>query len=266
MKSKIMVVALALMMIMGVQSAKAWGLVGHHIVAYIAEQHLTPDAKAKCEKYLRHKVTHYSLWQDYWRNTFPFKETNDWHMNHVDEKFNTIGIKRNINRDVVTQLERITSEMAKGQYRNMTDSLIAVNLKLIIHMVGDMHCPCHVGYHKNTGLKIPTIRHGKSNVNHHAFWDSAPSYMHPKWKADNFLKACDTYTAKEIAKIQKGTPTKWAKDNAEKMVKTYTYWDEGENIKTLSPEQRKMIDDTMFEQLTFAGYRLAAILNTIMSK
>jgi hypothetical protein len=90
--------------------------------------------------------------------------------------------------------------------------------------------------------------------------------MHPKWKADNFLKVCDTYSAKEIAKIQKGTPTKWAKDNAERMLETYSYWEEGDSTKSLSPEQRKKIDDTMFKQLAFAGYRLAGILNSIMSK
>ena len=266
MKSKIMIVALALMMIMGVQSAKAWATWGHHIVAYIAEQHLTPETKSKCEDYLHHKVTHYSLWQDYWRNTFPFKASNDWHMNHVDENYNTIGIKRNINRDVVTQLNRIIGEMSKGQYHNMSDSLVNVNLKLLIHMMGDMHCPSHVGYHKNSGLKIPSIQIGKTKTHYHGFWDGAPQYMHPKWKADNFLKVCDTYSEKEIAKIQKGNPTKWAKENAEKMVKIFTYWDEDANIKTLSPEQRKMIDDTAFEQLAFAGYRLAAVLNAIFAK
>lgn len=261
-----MIVALALMMIMGVQSAKAWGVVGHHIVAYIAEQHLTPDTKAKCEKYLRHKVTHYSLWPDYWRNIFPFQESTDWHMNHVDEKFNTIGIKRNINRDVVTQLNRMIGEMEKGKYHNMSDSTIMINLKFMIHMVGDMHCPSHVGYHKNSGLKISSIKYGKEKLHYHKFWDGAPFYMHPKWKADKFLEVCDTYSAKEIAKIQKGDPTKWAKENAEKMVKIFTYWDEDANVKTLSSEQRKMIDDTMFEQLSFAGYRLAAVLNAIFAK
>ena len=266
MKRNVTTIMLALAMLMGVHSAKAWGLVGHHIVAYIAEKHLTPETKAKCEHYLNHKVTHYSLWMDYWRNTDPFKRSTNWHMNNVDEDFNTVGFKGKLDLDAVTQIERIVGEMSKGKYRNMSDSLVAVNLKFLIHMVGDMHCPCHVGYPKSMGLKIAPLLNKGKKINHHSFWDSAPNHMHPKWNADNFLKACDTYSPKEIKKIQKGNATKWGKQNAAKMMDTYTYWDEGTELKKLSPEQRKKIDKTMFEQMAYAGYRLAGILNNLMSK
>ena len=251
---------------MGVQNAKAWGLVGHHIVAYIAEQHLTPEAKAKCEKYLRHKVTHYSLWMDYWRHTFPYQESTHWHMTHVNEDFEQIGERNNVSRDAVTQLNRIIGEMEKGKYHNMSDSVITVNLKYLIHLVGDLHCPSHVGYHKNFELSSPKIRHGKNMYSPHTFWDSSPSWMHPKWKADSFLKVCDTYSPKQIAAIQKGTPTKWGKDCAQRMMKIYSFWGEDENTKDFTPEQRKKIDDVVFEQCAYGGYRLAAVLNNLLTK
>lgn len=266
MKNKFIAIVLSLVALLGVQRANAWALWGHHLIAYVAEQHLTPEAKSNCEHYLKHKVTHYSLWQDYWRNSDPFKEITHWHMNYVDKDFNTVGKKGDITRDAVTQIERIVKEMEKGKYKQMSDSMVMVNLKLLIHMVGDMHTPCHVGYAKESGYKISSLIVNGKKYNHHKFWDAAPQVMHPKWNADKYLKACDTYSPKQIKKIVKGNPTKWGKQNAYKMVKTFYLWEKGTDIKDLTVEQRKQIDDVMFEQIAYAGYRLAAILNKIMSK
>ena len=186
-------------------------------------------------------------------------------MNRVNKDFNTIG-NNDISRDAVTQLERVNKEMIKGGYKGMSDSLVAVNLKYLIHMVGDMHCPCHVAYSKDCGLKGHSIYMKGKKVNRHKFWDGAPQYMHPKWKADKFLKAYDTYSPKQIKKITKGTPTKWSKQNANKMVQTYYIWEKGQDFAKLSKEQRKQIDDTIHEQLAYAGYRLAAMLNNIFKE
>ena len=71
---KIITSVIALVALFGVQSAKAWGTWGHHAVAFIAEKHLTPEAKAKCDQYLQFSLPHYSSWQDYWRNSHPFEE------------------------------------------------------------------------------------------------------------------------------------------------------------------------------------------------
>ncbi len=266
MKPKLLIIAMSLVAMMSVHNALAWGGWGHHMTAYIAEKHLTPVAKQKCEQYLRHSLPHYSSWQDSWRNSPPFEEIHYWHMNYVDMDYITIGRNGDITRDAVTQIERITRAMSKGQYRNMTDSLVAVNLKLLIHMVGDMHCPSHLSYPKESRLVGYSIKVRGKSVGRHAFWDSAPTMMHPKWNADQFLKACDTYSPKQIKKIGKGTPSKWSFENANKMVETYRYWGKGANFSKLSKEQRKQIDDMTREQLAYGGYRLATILNKIFSK
>ena len=48
-------------------SAKAWGGFGHGAIAYVAEQHLTPEAKEKCRYYLKHTLPYYASWMDHWR-------------------------------------------------------------------------------------------------------------------------------------------------------------------------------------------------------
>ena len=249
-----------------VQSAMAWGNWGHHITAFIAEKHLTPEAKEKCQHYLKYSLPHYSSWQDYWRHSDPFKEISFWHSSYYDKNLNVVGYKGDITRDATYQIERIVKEMNKGKYKNMSDSLVVVNLKLLIHMVGDMHCPCHVVHSKDSGLQGHSIYVKGKKYSRHKFWDSAPQLMHPKWKADRFAKAYDVYTPKQIKKIAKGTPSKWSLQNARSIMRTYSYWGKGAEFTKLSKEQRKDIDMTLQEQLAFAGYRLAATLNRIFSK
>ena len=268
MKNKFLVLLLSFIAISGVQEALAWATTGHHVVAYIAEQHLTPEAKAKCEQYLQFSLPHYSSWQDYWRNSDPFKEITHWHMNRVDRKFKTVG-KGNVSRDAVTQINRIVKEMEKGQYKNMSDSLIAVNLKLIIHMVGDMHCPCHMSYSKDFreehGYKLNSIFVKGKKYDYRKFWDAAPDVMHPKWNLYTYKKKCDTYTEKQIKKIVKGGVYKWSVDNAKREVVMFDFWKRHEELTKMSKEQHQRINDLMHQQLAYAGYRLAATLNAIFA-
>ena len=266
MRKKLSILIVALVASMSIQSAMAWSSWGHHISAYIAEKHLTPEAKAKCEYYLKHKLPHYSSWQDYWRHSDPFKEISFWHSSYVNKKYEVIGYKDDKTRDAAYQVDRIANEMYNGKYRNMSDSLVAVNLKLLIHMVGDMHCPSHIVYTKDFGLKGHSIYMKGKKVPRHSFWDRSPMYLHKKWNADRFVKAYDTYSPKQIKKICKGDAYKWSVQNARNILETYSYWEKGGEYTKLSKETIQKMDDTIHEQLAFAGYRLAAILNKIFSK
>jgi hypothetical protein len=246
------------------QSAMAWGKWGHRISAYIAEQHLTEKANSECRRYLKHTLPYHASWQDYWRNCKGFGEVCTAHSHYVDHNFNLYGKGGNPDRDPVTRIDKIMKQMEKGQYLNMPDSIVAMNLKLLIHMTTDMHCPGHVTYPKD--MKFPTkkiIKIGGKKTARHRFWDAAPMFLHPKWRIEQFAKAYDTYSEKEIKKFCKGNPYKWGQANARKMVETFDYWDEGEEFKKMSKERRQVIEDMTHKQLAVGGYRLAYILNRI---
>lgn len=264
MKRKVVIILLTLVAIMSAERVVAWGKWGHRISAYIAEQHLTEKANAECRRYLKHSLPYYASWQDYWRHCDGFQEITHWHMNYLNPDFTTSGKHGKISRDATTQIERITKEMEKGKYLNMPDSIVADNLKLLIHMVADMHCPSHVGYHKDNKypMRKRIVINGKT-LKRHAFWDVSPQALHKKWRIERFGKEYDTYTPKQIKKICKGTPTRWGLENAYKMVATFDMWEDGDNYKELPKEQKQAIEAIMHEQLAYGGYRLAAVLNKI---
>lgn len=256
--------ALLLLTLAVSQNAMAWGKWGHRISAYIAEQHLTEKAASECRRYLKHTLPYHASWQDYWRNCEGFGEVCTAHAHYVNEDFSLRGKGNNPDRDPVSRIDKIMKQMEKGQYLNMPDSIVAMNLKLLIHMTTDMHCPGHVTYPKECNYPMRKgIRIGKKKLQRHGFWDGSPMYLHPKWKIEQFAKAYDTYSEKQIKKICKGNPYKWGYANACMMINTFDYWDEGEDLKKMSKEKRQVIEDLTHQQLAVGGYRLAYILNRI---
>ena len=79
MKTKFLAFIAVLVALCSVQGAKAWSGFGHGCIAYVAEQHLTPEAKEKCRYYLRHTLPYYASWMDRWRGSQHFKKVNSGH-------------------------------------------------------------------------------------------------------------------------------------------------------------------------------------------
>ena len=110
--------------------AKAWGTVAHHAAVYIAQQNLTPTTKKEIRKYLNHSLTYYATWMDHYRCTIPYEPLDWWHNVAVDEKNNIIELD---GRSGYVQATRIIGEMK--DYKSLPDSLIALNIKLLTHIV-----------------------------------------------------------------------------------------------------------------------------------
>ena len=146
---RIAITLMSIIMLMDFTSAYAWGPKGHDVVAAIAEQHLTPKAKRKISKLLDGKsIVYYSSWMDniqnspYWENGY--NKTKTWHYANVDKGHTYETMPKNENGDVVNGLEMLTKAMDEN-YKELTDSMRVDYLKMIVHMVGDLHCPMHAG-------------------------------------------------------------------------------------------------------------------------
>ena len=261
---KIITSVIALVALFGVQSAKAWGTWGHHAVAFIAEKHLTPEAKEKCQHYLKHNLPHYSSWQDYWRHSDPFKEISFWHSSYVNKKFDVIGYKEDETRDAAYQVARITKEMSKGKYKNMSASLVAVNLKLLIHMVGDMHCPMHAGRLSDRGGNGTRVMWFRNETSLHSVWDSKMIDSARQWSYSEWCEQLDRKSRKYRKEIVKGDYEDWFMKTVEEAAKLYDYVEStGEIVPSLSYQFVYDFTPLLEEQLLNAGYRLAYVLNEI---
>ena len=261
MKRFLTVVAL-LCTIVATQTVKAWNNIGHATIAVIAERHMTEEAKQKCRYYLKHNLPYYSAWMDYWRNCPGFEHTTSWHSVPVD--VNNRQIKGEVN-NAAYQINRICKKMRK--YHKLKDSLVADNLKYLIHMVGDMHCPVHTKYSpEEPNLKQRSVKMNGKKLGFHSYWDASVGYYNQGMKCDHIAAKYDTLTDEQIAAICEGTPNDWATVNAIEMREIYTLLPMYSEVTEIPEQDHKRMEEIVRRQALRGGYRLAKILNEIFSK
>ena len=260
---KRMILALCLAFVAA--EAMAWSGHTHNTIGHIADQHLTPEAKQKCHHYLRHTLAYYASWQDDVAFSKEYAETRFWHGVRYDAK-NRYQYREG--RNAITHIIRIWDEMKEGGYKKLSDSTIIVNLKLLAHMVGDMHCPCHSKFSKRyfpqyKGKKA--VYRGKKEVSYHGFWDGSPAMGRRGWEVEDYAKNVDRVSKKQAAAWQSGTLEDWGRDIAKGAHRGFALYPEGLNIADLTPKERKAIMALADEMAMQGAYRLAHVLNTIFA-
>ena len=158
--------------------SQAWDRTRHDAIAYIAECNLTPKARKNIEKYLDGRsIVYYASWMDVYRHTPAYKYRdppefrNVEHVSYVDAYMQLVDTLRKGKTNCVVELMHAIDRLK--DYRNMSDSLVRLNLMYVIHIVGDMHCPSHVKY--------PGCKSGRADLNgkkmsYHAMWDWGEAY------------------------------------------------------------------------------------------
>lgn len=246
----------------------AWGAKGHDIVAAIAQEHLTPKAKRKINKLLDGRsIVYYSSWMDniqnspYWKDGY--YKTKTWHYANVDKGHTYETMQKNEDGDVVTSLEFLTRQMTEN-YKELTDSMRVDYLKMIVHLVGDLHCPMHAGRLSDRGGNGAKVMWFRSETNLHSVWDSRMIDSARKWSYTEWCEQLDIADRKYRKEVTSGTYQEWFMETVGEAAKIYEYV---ENSTQVVPElSYQFVYDfspLLEEQLLNAGYRLAYVLNTI---
>ncbi len=239
-------------------NALAWGAKGHDIVAAVAEQYLTKSTKKKITKVLGGKsLVYYANWADNAKYTDAFSHTRTWHYLNVNEDEDINNFKRNPRGDAETAINLLVSQLKSDTLSAQQD---ADALKLLIHIVGDIHCPMHTARGTDRGGNKVKVKFFRDNTNLHRLWDSQLLEAAHKWSYTEWVVQIDRYNPKEIKAIQMSTPLVWASESYEIAKDVYASTPEGSKV---SYNEIHKYAPVIEAQLVKAGYRLAAILNSI---
>lgn len=226
-------------------SAFGWGREGHETIAKIADNNLKPSARKVIEKYLGdHSIVYYAKW----------------HVARVDEDLKYSPYPEE--GDAISGINDAI-EILKD-YKNLPDSTVAVNIKYLLHLVGDMHCPAHVYYlGRNQDYKVKFgggyIKPVKE-MKIHTVWDEAAIQSSRIWSVSEWAEELDRKSAKEIKTIVAGTPQDWPEDNARRCIVQFEMSSPGENVAQDFVNEALPLIET---QILYVGYRLAEVLNSI---
>lgn len=238
--------------------AFSWGRVGHDAVSYIAETHLTPTAKANIEKYLNgESIVYDSSWMDLIRETPEYKHTSRSHMYPIgkDGKYHS-----HPQGDAVSLINQQT-ELLKN-YKNLSDSTVNVGIKMLVHVIGDLHCPSHPDF-DDIYQWYKFDMNGKE-MTYHGFWDYYAIETSHKWFYQEYKHQLDKCTPGQIAEICKGTPEDWANETANNVAITYE-WIKPDMKLSKMDSNLLLLKGTRLadKQIMKAGYRLSHVLNSI---
>ncbi|MDR1719293.1 MAG: S1/P1 nuclease [Dysgonamonadaceae bacterium] len=151
--------------------AFGWGSTGHRIIGEIAENQLTATAKERINTILGNaSIAMVANWGDEIRSDPAYDFTRDWHYTNLDTAlsrpaFNAMAVR-------LDNGQNIYSVITLTEYLKQIPDDTAM-LKMLIHLVGDMHCPLHLGHAGDRGGNTIEIIWFHIPANLHSLWDSA---------------------------------------------------------------------------------------------
>ena len=240
-------------------SGFAWGQKGHDTTAFIAENHLTPISKAIIDEILDGKsIVYYSNWLDNASHTPEYAYSKTWHYKNIDDGIEFEEAPLHEDGDVV----RATYEQVKillDPNSSKEDQQLA--LKILVHIVGDMHQPMHMGHASDLGGNRWTVNYFGRDSNLHSVWDSSVPESAHKWTYTEWQNQIDRATPEETQIIlAEGTPEKWAKETFEVCKQVYDKTPQGTQI---SYDYIGEWSPVVEQQFLKGGLRLADLLNSI---
>lgn len=145
-----------------------WGKTGHRIVGYIAEKHLTEKAKQEVTSILGHtNLAMVSTWADEIKSDLNWNHAYDWHWATIPDG-ETFKAGKRSGRAVEKVLEFL--ELIESGKGTKTEKEVA--LKFLVHLIGDLHQPLHVGNGTDKGGNDVSVRWFGEKTNLHAVWDT----------------------------------------------------------------------------------------------
>lgn len=238
--------------------ANSWGVTGHRVTGLIAERYLNSKAKKRIKKLLNQQsLAKVSTWMDEIRSDSAYNYTADWHWVTIENGKTYEESPKNPNGDVIMTLERLIKELKSGK---LDEKKQAEYLKMIVHLVGDIHQPLHVGCCDDRGGNNVKVKWARSETNLHSVWDSN-LIDDTKLSYTELADAINQPDKATIAQWQKATVRDWAYESISYRKQIYAIGDGNLGYKYSFKNL-----DTVEKRLVQAGIRLAGVLNQLFGK
>jgi hypothetical protein len=240
--------------------AWAWGLTGHRVTAAIGDKYLSFEARAAIREILEtgESLAEAANFPDFMRaSDDPFwAKARPWHFVTVPKGKTYAELPPPKDGDAVTALKGF-SDTLKNPTTSLDEKRVA--LRFVVHIVGDLHQPLHVGNGLDTGGNDVKVKFFNADTNLHSVWDEGlieqEKLSYTEWTEWLSAKITDDMTRKWA----NPDPTVWIAEATAIRDKIY-------------PTNEKLefhyhFDHiaTVREQLQKGGVRVAAYLNQLFA-
>jgi hypothetical protein len=251
-------VALAALLFAAPSSLFAWGPNGHRIVGRIAMNHLTDEAAIAVSCLIGPEgLDQASTWPDEIRSDPDWKQSAPWHFISIDDGEILETTARDPAGDVLEAIERFATVLRDPQATRLAKQQA---LRFLVHFVGDIHQPLHVGRRADRGGNSVKVMWFKEETNLHSVWDSG-MIDNEKLSFSEFAAFIDHPTLQELQTWQSAPPSEWVKESKAVRDRVYQIGDG-----KLSYEYAYKNMPLVKQRLLQGGVRLAGLLNSIFAQ
>lgn len=237
--------------------AFGWGQIGHRVVGHIAEQHLSPEAQERLDELLGgESLAQASTWMDEIRSDDAYDYTGTWHwvtipdgMRYAETDKNPDGDALGKTKEIIGALEADTLSVEKEREY----------VRFLVHLVGDLHQPLHVGTGDDRGGNEETVIWFGEPSNLHRVWDSGMIDQKQLSFTELARFSTETVDDAQLDEWADAAPEEWAHESM-------TYRDQVYDLpqdREIGYEYAYRNFDTLKKRLVQSGVRLADVLNTI---
>ncbi len=243
-------------------SSHAWGLLGHRIVGQIASSYITQKTKSEIIKILGFEsLAMASNWPDFIKSDPSFKYLSLWHYVNIKSglTFNEVdsALKEDTTTNAFTKTNFLINELKKNKLLPTEKKIFY--LRLLIHIIGDLHQPMHLGKIEDRGGNAIKVKWFNDDVNLHQIWDEK-LISFQELSYTEYAASINNTTIEQRSTWQKQTLTQWMFDTYQLSEKVYastipdSRLDFGYNFKFIA---------ALNDQLLKGGVHLAGVLNDI---
>jgi len=233
-------------------SLSAWSKEGHHIVCAIMQQYINPQARDSVQHYLGDMtLEEASVWMDEARRQPGHAYLNTWHYVNIEKDKTYVEDKKpNIINRLQLAIYNLKNKLGDYQTKHF-------NLKVLIHLIGDLHQPLHIAYAADRGGNDTKVKYFERESNLHKVWDDQ-IIKSAKIDFDMCMKLSKTLPAFKAEKYEESMVLNWAMESRLLLENVY---DVKDNYISHAYLNRNAILIEL--QLLKAGRRLAGLLNAL---
>lgn len=234
----------------------SWGQTGHRVVGLIAEKHLTKKARKNLEKLLENEtLAEVSNFMDFIKSDHEYDHMSPWHYATIPDgqTYEEAGTPEE--GDVIVTISRLVDELEK---KTFTEQDELFNLKCLVHLIGDIHQPLHVGNGEDKGGNDVKLDYFWSSSNLHRVWDTG-IIDGTNYSYTEYVAWINHASKDQISEWQSSSVMDWAYESKSYREQVYDLPESMKISYRYDYENLELVNQRLLQ----AGIRLAAVLNQI---
>ena len=239
----------------------AWGTNGHRICGQIADSYLTPKARKAIQAILGNEtIAITSNWADFIKSDPAYNNMYTWHFIDLDKAYTYPELQEYLKADTATDAyTKMNFLIAELKKKTLTKDKKLFYLRMLIHIVEDVHQPLHTGHTNDKGGNDIKIQWFGKESNLHSVWDSQLIDFQQLSYTEYTAMINHTTLAQRI-RLQKDPISQWLLESNQLAEKLYADTKSGDS---LGYKYNFKYIDILNQQMLKAGVRLAGVLNQL---